>query len=217
MWWSIPKPLLPLVRQVVSPARAARAVARLEDMGLATKLNPKLAPKQQSELLERIRVLSARNWQRQQLRLNEEARRREEGSEMQTAEELRRQHADPNAMDRLGDTALSYAANKGDLQLVQHLLDAGAQLEARDELGFTALMIAAQGGHLKVVEALLTAGAQLEARDNQGTTALRMAAERGQLQVIAALEARDELGFTAPHGCLESRPASGRGIVTTAN
>eukprot|EP00439_Symbiodinium_sp_Y106_P021775 s335_g2.t1 len=136
--------------------------------------------------------------------LREEARRREEGSEMQTAEELLRQHADPNAMDRLGHTALSYAANKGDLQLVQPLLDAGAQLEARDELGFTALIMAAQEGHLKVVEALLTAGAQLEARSNQGTTALRKAANRGQLQVIAAsakarakLEARDEAGDTA--------------------
>ncbi|CAE7455130.1 unnamed protein product [Symbiodinium natans] len=119
-------------------------------------------------------------------------------------EQLLRQNADPNAPDRLGNTALLCAAAEGHLELIQPLLDSGAQLEVHNRFGHTALISAAQAGALEVVEALVKAGAQLEARNEQGATAFLVAAAAGQVEVVEALlragtqlEPRNRIGETA--------------------
>ncbi|CAE7588566.1 unnamed protein product [Symbiodinium sp. CCMP2592] len=119
-------------------------------------------------------------------------------------EQLLRQNADPNAPDRLGNTALLCAAAQGHPELIQPLLDAGAQLEVCNRIGATALLSAAEEGHLEVVEALVKAGAQLEVRNDRGGTALLIAAAAGHVKVVEALleagaqlEARNAIGETA--------------------
>ena len=84
------------------------------------------------------------------------------------------------------------AAQAGDVELVNNLLEGGADLDALDEAGETALMHAAHSGHLQVVQALLAAGAAPDFKSAQGWTALAKAAynadtECGYPQVIAAL------------------------------
>ena len=58
-----------------------------------------------------------------------------------------------------GYTALMLASEKGHVDAVQALLDAGADIEAKDYYGWTALMLASRYGHVEVVQALLDAGA----------------------------------------------------------
>ncbi|CAE7634607.1 unnamed protein product [Symbiodinium sp. CCMP2456] len=118
-------------------------------------------------------------------------------------ERLLRQKADPSALDRFGNTALSQAADAGHVDVLETLMKHGNQLEARDQQGCTALIHAARRGHLEVVKALLKAGAQLEAHDNSGRTALLVAAKEDHLKVVEALlkagarpEARGQYNWT---------------------
>ena len=57
----------------------------------------------------------------------------------------------PNLRDATQTTALHIAANRGCLECLRLLLEAGADTEAVNALGVTALYMAAQGGHLEVV------------------------------------------------------------------
>ncbi|KAL3493957.1 ankyrin repeat-containing domain protein [Aspergillus germanicus] len=76
-----------------------------------------------------------------------------------------------------GRTALSLAAQKGNLRVVETLLDRGAYVNAKDDSGQTALFLAAQKGHCKIVETLLGRGADFKARYDRGRTALSYAAQ----------------------------------------
>jgi len=69
-------------------------------------------------------------------------------------------------------TPLIEAAQKGNLQVVQWLIDGGADLDASDLHGKTALMWAAGSGYDKVVQLLIDNGADFERKDNEGKTAL---------------------------------------------
>lgn len=64
-----------------------------------------------------------------------------------------------NAAAHNGVTALSIAAQRGELPLVRLLLTAGADIEAATRHGSTPIMRAAENGHLEVVDVLLDAGA----------------------------------------------------------
>ena len=100
--------------------------------------------------------------------------------------------ADVNAARGDGITALHLAAEQGDIEAVQALIDAGADLDAGTRIGhYTPLHLAARGGHGAVVTLLLEAGADpLAATTNSGATALHMAAGavRGHGAVAALLE-----------------------------
>eukprot|EP01051_Picozoa_sp_SAG22_P010854 SAG22_NODE_1002_length_6052_cov_3.257558_4_plen_250_part_00 len=75
-----------------------------------------------------------------------------------------------------GWTALHVAANAGDCQALQILLDNGADVEARDGKGRTAVMKAAAEGHRNVLELLHGHRAQLRAVDRFGVNAAHLAA-----------------------------------------
>lgn len=79
--------------------------------------------------------------------------------------------ADLNAADRWGVTALAHAAQKGDLESVQLLLQKGASVDQASRFGNTALMAAAARGRDAVVSALLGAGADPTARNKWGLDA----------------------------------------------
>ncbi|KXZ43634.1 hypothetical protein GPECTOR_84g310 [Gonium pectorale] len=101
---------------------------------------------------------------------------------------------------------LHIAAEKGHLEAVAALLQAGADKDAADETSATPLHIAAENGHVEVVAALLQAGANKEAAAETGATALYIAAENGHEEVVRVLlqagankDAADETGATPLH------------------
>ena len=64
------------------------------------------------------------------------------------------------------------AAEKGRIDVVRLLLDAGADVDQREGSDWTALFSAASEGHLEVVELLLDAGADFNVKDGSGETPL---------------------------------------------
>ena len=89
-----------------------------------------------------------------------------------------------------GYNPLHSAAESGQTEAVQALLDFGADLEARSYYGGkTPLHLAAQSGHLEVVQALFTNGANLDALDKDNKTPLDHALASGiKKQELIAFE-----------------------------
>ena len=104
-----------------------------------------------------------------------------------------------------GETALLFAAMRGDVKAVSSLLDNGADVNVRHEDGWSGLMLAAVNGHSRVVQALLDKGANVETKENlMGQTALIWAVKGAHTAVVKALlkaganvNDRDKFGGTA--------------------
>ncbi|XP_073007379.1 uncharacterized protein [Typha latifolia] len=78
--------------------------------------------------------------------------------------------------DVQGSTILHAAADKGQVEVVKHLVASFDIISSRDNQSNTALHVAAFQGHLSVIEALITAFPSLEAAtNNAGDTFLHMA------------------------------------------
>jgi ankyrin repeat protein len=71
--------------------------------------------------------------------------------------------ANPNSPERLGQTALMWAAAEGHTAVVRALIEAGADLNARLDSGFTPFFFAVRGGHLAAVREFLAAGIDVNA------------------------------------------------------
>ncbi len=96
--------------------------------------------------------------------------------------------ADVNAAPGDGMTALHWAAERGQQNVVALLLGAGAQASAVTRLGgYQPLHLAARGGHADVVTALLAANAEATAPTTTGATALHFAAAAGSAPAASAL------------------------------
>jgi len=96
-----------------------------------------------------------------------------------TVKALLERGVDVNTKFRYGATALSYAADKGHLEVVKVLLAHKADLNVKDTFyGATPIIWAAQKRHAQVVEALLEGGAQ--GRDD----ALLIGAGGGALELV---------------------------------
>lgn len=67
--------------------------------------------------------------------------------------------ADVNATDRLGDTALHWAAMSGHATIVEFLVSNGADVNARNQFRDTPLHWAAMNGHTAIVEIVERAAA----------------------------------------------------------
>jgi ankyrin repeat protein len=83
-----------------------------------------------------------------------------------------------------GDSALQVAAKRGNVRIVQLLLDHGATIEQADLTG------AARAGHLDVVTLLVDRGAAIDGQDENEFTAFSNAASFGQFEVADYLASR---------------------------
>ncbi len=119
-------------------------------------------------------------------RLADAAKKNDRGA----VQALLKQHADVNAAQVDGTTALHWTAHHDDLQLAEQLVSAGAAVNAANRYGVTALSLACTNGSGPMVELLLKAGADPNTSLPGGETALMTAARTGRIEPVKALLAR---------------------------
>jgi ankyrin repeat protein len=107
--------------------------------------------------------------------------------DMETLRSLVKQHADVNAPQPDGGTALLWAAYWNDDKAVELLLAAGASVNAANRYGVTPLSQACVNGNAAMVGALLKAGADANAFQAEGQTALMTAARTGSVDAVKVL------------------------------
>ena len=94
---------------------------------------------------------------------------------------------DVNEQNCDGDTALHYAADKGNKVLVEALLSWGAEVDRQDLEGRTPLYGACEEGHLACVTTLLKAGASFSLPTNDGSLPIHIAAQNNKIEVVGTL------------------------------
>ena len=106
-----------------------------------------------------------------------------------------------------GMTALLFAAQKGDTEVVKYLFEHGADIKAQDMvLSRSAIHFAAENGNLDTIKYLAEQGIDLLDKDSLGATPLHYAAKNNRLDVVKFLvdkkidyTAKDVRGWTAMH------------------
>lgn len=109
--------------------------------------------------------------------------------DLDAVRQLLQSGADVNEAHADGMSALHWAAERGDHQMIEVLLTAGAESQAATRIGeYTPLHIASRNGHLDAVRTLVTGGADVMARtDPSGSTPLHLAALSGNGALITYL------------------------------
>jgi ankyrin repeat protein len=100
---------------------------------------------------------------------------------------LKQKAIDVNQAAVDGTTALHWAAQRGDADLVGLLLGAGADPRRANRYGVTPLWLAASSGSAPVMTRLLDAGADANARMEGGDTVLMIAARGGSIDPVKLL------------------------------
>ena len=110
-----------------------------------------------------------------------------------------------------GNTALFYAAQLDNTDIVQMLLEEGADPDLQDENGWSPLHVAAQYGYLSTTRALLNGAADVNLPDNKGMTPLMLTLARGDERTYTILLAngadpnyQDNDGNTALHHAVQA-------------
>jgi ankyrin repeat protein len=102
-------------------------------------------------------------------------------------QKLLAQHADVNAPQEDGATALHWAVFRSDKEMVDMLIRAGANPKAANRDGSTPLWLACINGDAPVITALLAAGADANEHLPLGRTPLMVAARTGNVDAIKVL------------------------------
>jgi len=135
----------------------------------------------------------------------------------ETVRALVLRHADVNAPQADGTTALHWAARWDNLETADLLIHAGADPKPANRDGATPMFLAAQNGNAAMIEKLLKAGADANAPVlSHGETALMMSARTGNVAAVKVLldhgaqpNAKDTLrGTTAAMWAAEQGHAS---------
>jgi len=125
--------------------------------------------------------------------------------------------ADVNSMTNRGDTALHYAAQQGNAEIVKLLIEKNANVNVEEE-GQRALMIAAHGGHSEIVKILLNANADVDVQNWLGSTALIDAARDGHAEIVKMLlDAKADVGRQSLWGDTALNMAKSRGHTPYGN
>jgi ankyrin repeat protein len=97
------------------------------------------------------------------------------------------QHANANAAEADGTTALQWAVRQDDLAIAGQLLKAGADVKAANRYGITALHLACVNGNAAMIERLIASGADPNFAGPEGETALLTAARTGNVAAAKVL------------------------------
>lgn len=100
---------------------------------------------------------------------------------------LLKKHADANASEPDGTSALQWAAHRNHAAAAALLIKAGAKATAANSFGITPLSEAAANGNAEIVETLLQAGADANSVSAQGEPALMTAARAGNPEAVRVL------------------------------
>ncbi|KAL4492961.1 hypothetical protein ABPG72_020740 [Tetrahymena utriculariae] len=103
--------------------------------------------------------------------------------------------AEINFKDEEQNTALHYAAQNGNAQLVNFLLFNEANIDSQNKQLITPLMFACKEGHEDVCQLLITAGADINNFDSKENTALHYASINGHKKVVDILLRKPSLFF----------------------
>jgi ankyrin repeat protein len=107
--------------------------------------------------------------------------------DQQAVRSLLKAHADVNATQPDGATALHWAAHWDDLETAELLIRAGAKVSAVNDYGVTPLSVACTNANAAMVEKLLQAGANANAALPTGETALMTCARTGNAEAVKSL------------------------------
>jgi ankyrin repeat protein len=107
--------------------------------------------------------------------------------DVKTANALVKAHADVNAKEPDGTTALHWAVEHDDVNLAKLLIGAGANVKATNDYGISPLTIACTNASAAMVDALLKAGADPNTIFSEGETALMTASRTGNVEVVKLL------------------------------
>jgi uncharacterized protein len=100
---------------------------------------------------------------------------------------LLKEHADVNAAQGDGATALHWATYREDAETTALLIGAGANVGAPNIYGVTPLVLASKNGNAAIIEQLLKAGADPNAAVHNNETPLMFAARAGRVDAVKAL------------------------------
>ena len=123
---------------------------------------------------------------------------------------------DVNEKNYAGIAPLAIAAEKGNMEIIQLLVDTGkADVNDKSSYGITPLIAAAAMGRGNVIEYLVAHGADVNAKDDMGKTALLYAVNFDQPQAIESLIKEDNTAVNVPdsQGNAPLIYASQRGLV----
>ncbi|TKS74747.1 DNA-binding protein RFXANK [Collichthys lucidus] len=96
--------------------------------------------------------------------------------------------ADPNAIARERESALTLASSGGYVDIVESLLRHGVDINTYDWNGGTPLLYAVRGNHIKCVEALLANGADMTIESDSGYSPMALAVALGHKKIQKVLE-----------------------------
>ncbi|HYR42420.1 MAG TPA: ankyrin repeat domain-containing protein, partial [Terriglobia bacterium] len=100
---------------------------------------------------------------------------------------LLQQKVNVNMAEPDGTTALHWAVERENPDLVERLIKAGANVNAKNDYGATPMSEAALSGNVKIMEKLLDAGADVEAANSDGQTALMIVARTSNVEAVRLL------------------------------
>jgi serine/threonine-protein phosphatase 6 regulatory ankyrin repeat subunit A len=107
---------------------------------------------------------------------------------LEAVRELLGPDVDVNLVDKkFGKTPLCWAAEYGQLEVAELLLDHDADFNLADLIGRKPLLWAARCGHKKIVQSLLDRGDSVDSKDRIGRTPLSLAAREGHIEVVRLL------------------------------
>jgi ankyrin repeat protein len=109
------------------------------------------------------------------------------GATVEHVRALLEEHADVNAPELDGTTALHWAARRDHVEIADLLLEAGARVEAANRYGVTPLSLACLNGSAAMIDRLLKAGANANTPLPEGETPLMTAARSGVAGAVEAL------------------------------